>query len=52
MLHAKYQQNRSSGSGEEVVCMCFTIYGHDSHLEFRIIALLARSCVVFLLNLV
>lgn len=29
MLPAKYQGNWSSGSGEEVVTMVFTIYGHD-----------------------
>ena len=30
MLHAKYQPNWHSGSGE-----VFTIYGHGGHLEFR-----------------
>ena len=34
MLHAKYQPNQPSGSGEEVVLMVFTIHGHDGHLEF------------------
>ena len=34
MLHAKYQPNQPSGSGEEVVRMVFTIYGNDAHLEF------------------
>ena len=38
MLHAKYQSNRPGGSGE-VVRMVFTIYGHDGHLEFSIMAL-------------
>ena len=33
MLHAKYQPNQPSGSGEEVVRMVFTIYGHYGHLE-------------------
>ena len=33
MLLAKYQPNKSSGSGEEVVLMVFTIYGHDGNLE-------------------
>ena len=33
MLHAKYQPNQLSGSGE-VVWMVFTIYGHYGHLEF------------------
>ena len=36
-LHAKYQPNWHSGSGEEVVCTFFTIYGYGGHLEFRII---------------
>ena len=36
MLHAKYQSIRPSGSGEEVVKMVLTIYGHDGHLEFWI----------------
>ena len=35
MLHAKYQHNWHSGSGEEVVWTFFTIYGHGGHLEFR-----------------
>ena len=34
MHHAKYQPSRTIGSGEEVVSMVFTIYGHDGHLEF------------------
>ena len=45
MLHAKYQPNWSNGSEEEVVWMVFTISGHDGHLEFRIMALLATSCI-------
>ena len=36
MLSAKYQPNQQSGSGEEVTCMFFTIYGHGVHLEFRL----------------
>ena len=34
ILHAKYQPNQPSGSGEEVVWMIFTMYGNDGHLEF------------------
>ena len=45
MLHTRIQPNWHSRSGEEVVRMVFTIYGHDDHLEFRIMALLARSCI-------
>ena len=37
MLPAKYQPNWSGGSGESVIWMVFTIYGHGSHLEFQII---------------
>ena len=48
MLTAKYQPNWPYGSGEEVVSMVFTIYGNDGHLEFRIMALLARSCITIL----
>ena len=36
MLPAIYQPNRLSGSGEEVVRLVFTIYGHGGKLEFRI----------------
>ena len=37
MLPAKYQPNPPGGSGEEVIWMVFTIYGH----EFRIMTLSA-----------
>ena len=36
MLPAKYKPNPPGGSGEEVICMVFTIYGHGGHLEFQI----------------
>ena len=36
MVPAKYQPNRPGGSGEEVIWMVFTIYGHGGHLEFQI----------------
>ena len=36
MLPAKYQPNRPSGSGVEVIRMVFPIYGHGGHLEFQI----------------
>ena len=32
MLPAKYQPNPPGGSGEEVIPLVFTIYGHGSHL--------------------
>ena len=36
MFPVKYQPNPPGGSGEEVIKMVFTIYGHGGHLEFRI----------------
>ena len=45
MLHAKYQPNWHSGSGEEVVRTFFTIYGHGRHLEFQKIIFLAKFCI-------
>ena len=32
MLHAKFQDHRPFGSGEEEVFKVFTIYGHGGHL--------------------
>ena len=32
MLHAKFQDHRTSGSGEEYFFKVFTIYGHGGHL--------------------
>ena len=32
MLHAKFQDHRTSGSGEEDFFKVFTIYGHGDHL--------------------
>ena len=32
MLHAKLQDQRISGSGEEELLRFFTIYGHGGHL--------------------
>ena len=32
MLHAKFQDHRTSGSGEEFFFKVFTIYGHGGHL--------------------
>ena len=31
MLHAKFQDHRTSGSGEEDFFKVFTIYGHGGH---------------------
>ena len=33
MLHAKFQDHRTSGSGEEVSKKGFTVYGHGDHLD-------------------
>ena len=44
MLHAKYQPNWHSSSGEEVIGTFFTIYGHGGHLEFRNIIFIAKFC--------
>ena len=32
MLHAKFQDHRTSGSGEEDFSKVFTVYGHGGHL--------------------
>ena len=32
MLYAKFQDHRTSGSGEEYFFKVFTIYGHGGHL--------------------
>ena len=36
MLPPKYQPNPPGGTGEEVICIVFTIYEHGGHLEFQI----------------
>ena len=33
MLHAKFQDHRKYGSGEEGFLKFFTIYGHGGHLS-------------------
>ena len=32
MLHAKFQDHRTSGSGEEDFFLVLTLYGHGGHL--------------------
>ena len=39
MLPAKYQQNRSNVSEEEIVRMYYIRYGHYGHLEFGIMSI-------------
>ena len=34
MLHTKFRENRSTGSGEEDFLKVFTIYGHGGHLGY------------------
>ena len=53
MLLAKYQPNLPIDSGEEVVWMVFTIYGHGGHIEFRIMTFLAKFCktIIQMLNI-
>ena len=41
MFPAKYQPNLLGGSGEEVILMIFTIYGHGGYPEFQILTQLA-----------
>ena len=48
MLPAKYQPNPPGGSGEEVVWIFYTIYGHGGHLEFQIMTFLAKFCTTII----
>ena len=41
----------ANGSGEEAVRLVSNIYGHGGHLEFRIMAFLAGSCMTIILML-
>ena len=34
MIHAKFQDHRTSDSGEEFFLKVFTIYGHGGHLGY------------------
>ena len=36
MQHAKFQDHRTSGSGEEYLFKVFTIYGHGGHVTWTI----------------
>ena len=33
MLHTKFHENQSAGSGEEDFCVVFTMYGRGGHLS-------------------
>ena len=50
MPPAKYQPNLPGGSGEEVINMVFTIYGHGGHLEFRIMTHFSLVLYIYLIN--
>ena len=51
MLPAKYQPYRSCGSGQKVILMLFAIYGHDSHLKFQILTILAILVLIYMQNI-
>ena len=50
MLPAKYQPNPLGGSGEEVIWMVFTIYGHGCHLEFQIMTHFSLILYIYHIN--
>ena len=50
MLPAKYQPYPPGGSGEEVILMVFTIYGHGGHLEFQIITPILAYMYIYHIN--
>ena len=50
MLPAKYQPYLPGCSGEEVIWMVFTIYGHSGHLEFRIITHFSLILYIYHIN--
>ena len=50
MHPAKYQPNPPGGSGVEVICMVFTIYGHGGHLEFQIMTHFSLILYIYHIN--
>ena len=50
MLPEKYQPNRPVGSGVEIICMVFTIYGHGGHLEFQIMIHFSLILYIYHMN--
>ena len=48
MLHAKYQPNQPSGSGEEVVWMVLPYMGMTAILNFRSSSIFAKSCITII----
>ena len=47
MLHAKFQDHTTSGSGEEVFFIFFTIYGHGGHLGHVTLTININFCSPF-----
>ena len=47
MLHAKFQDHRTSGSGEEDFKRFLTIYGHDGHLGHVTWTIYIKFCSPF-----
>ena len=46
MIHAKFQDHRTYGSGEEDL-MIFTIYGHGGHLGHVTLTIYVNFCSPF-----
>ena len=46
MLHTKFRENRSAGSGQEDL-MCFTIYGRGGHLGHVTMMPLSNFCAPY-----
>ena len=47
MPHAKFQDHRTSGSGEEDFLKVFTIYGHGGHLGIVTWTIYTKFCSPF-----
>ena len=47
MQHAKFQDHRTSCSGEEVFLKVFTIYGHGGHLGHVTLTVYIKFCSPF-----
>ena len=47
MLHANFQDHMTSGSGEEIFCKVFAIYGHGGHLGHVTMTIYINFCSSF-----
>ena len=47
MLHAKFQDHRTSGSGEEDFLKVFTLYGHGDHFGYVTWTIYSNFCSPF-----